>query len=392
MKGSRAHHDPASREEAPPAERLLVALGVAPTFVEAVLGDLAEEHAMRMERDGPGAARWWYAMEALRSAPYLVRNVVSRLDARRRLLLFAALTGMAVAIWLILHWRLAESPRPARLVAGTRDTVVVNHVQPVSFPMRVLDSAGRQLPDTAVRYTQLSGAPIDLSARGIVTCMQRSDATVRASLGSLVTDLTLLCRPVDDVRAIVWNDFLLGEAARELPIEFTGTDGEPVTLLSAQVSVRDSTVATLHGLSIQPLRAGRTFITVKVGNRGTGAAIRVFAPVSTLEGLDPVRRPEQRLVAAPVHLAPDDVVRWTLPVGLFNLVLLPEREQPAKEGAIMPAFRVDGPVMCLPAPGPRVYNSHCLVRGPGATVTLSHPGIVTVPVSGSLALDWTALR
>ena len=50
------------------ADRVLQALGVDRAYAEDVLGDLAEEYALRAARDGAGAARWWYVGEALRSA------------------------------------------------------------------------------------------------------------------------------------------------------------------------------------------------------------------------------------------------------------------------------------------------------------------------------------
>lgn len=391
MRTGRASRRPAP-EASPSAERLLLALGVDPVFAEAVLGDLSEEYAVRAARDGAGPARWWYVQEVLRSAPHLAWSAVRRLDPRRRAVLVAGLGGVAFAVSVALLWRLAGAGPPVRLVAGVRDTVVVNHVRPVSLRTQVLDAAGRTLPDTGVRYTWTSGVPVTISARGVVTCRRPGDATVRASLGPLATDMVLLCRPVRAIRASIWNDFVLGDPARELPTEFTGVDGEPVTLLSARVSVRDSTVATLDGLHIRPLRPGRTQLSVTVGDRSTEAAIRVFAPVHSLNGMRPVQRPEQRLVAAPVRLAHGESVRWPLPVGLFNLVFLPERAAARAGAPTAPLVRVAGPVMCQPEPGPRVYNSHCLARGPGATVTVAHPGLGAPAVAGAVAVEWTAVR
>jgi len=59
---------------------------------------------------------------------------------------------------------------PARLVAGSADTVVVNNVRPVRLPMQVLDASGHALPDTGVRYTWTSGLPVAVSTRGVATC------------------------------------------------------------------------------------------------------------------------------------------------------------------------------------------------------------------------------
>lgn len=60
------------------AERLLEALGAECGFRDAVLGDLAEEFALRAAHDGVGTARRWYYREALRVAPYLLRDWARR--------------------------------------------------------------------------------------------------------------------------------------------------------------------------------------------------------------------------------------------------------------------------------------------------------------------------
>jgi hypothetical protein len=35
---------------------------------------------------------------------------------------------------------------------------------------------------------------------------------------------------------------------------------------------------------------------------------------------------------------------------------------------------VTGPIMCMPELRPGVLDTHCLARGPGATVTITHSG------------------
>jgi hypothetical protein len=69
---------------APPrtAELILEALGAQPEFRDAVLGDLAEEFALRAERDGISAARLWYYRESIRATPHLLRNWSRHLRAR----------------------------------------------------------------------------------------------------------------------------------------------------------------------------------------------------------------------------------------------------------------------------------------------------------------------
>ena len=61
---------------APPRtiERLLAGLGAKPDFRNAVLGDLAEEFASRVEADGIESATRWYRREAVRAVPHLLRS------------------------------------------------------------------------------------------------------------------------------------------------------------------------------------------------------------------------------------------------------------------------------------------------------------------------------
>ena len=61
---------------APPrtVERLLEGLSANIAFRDGVLGDLAEEFALRAEREGAAAARRWYYRESIRTAPHLIRN------------------------------------------------------------------------------------------------------------------------------------------------------------------------------------------------------------------------------------------------------------------------------------------------------------------------------
>jgi hypothetical protein len=69
------------RSGTPPelAERLLEALGADPEFRDAVLGDLAEEHALRSAQHGERAAGRWYYAQTLRTAPHLLRAWARRL-------------------------------------------------------------------------------------------------------------------------------------------------------------------------------------------------------------------------------------------------------------------------------------------------------------------------
>ena len=396
----------------------MLACGADAAFLGTVLGDLAEERAHRAARDGDGAARRWYAREALRSAPHVARHTVRHVARHGTPGQRARLAGVGAAAVLtasaVLVAVLARRGPPAVLLPGTADGtfgkgLVVNDRRPVPLPVRVLDAAGRALAPAGVRYRWASGVAVPVTPDGRVTCVRRGDAVVRASLGPLATDLWVRCQPVREVRATVWNDFVAGDPARKLPVDFVGVDGAPVTLLHARLRVDDSTVATLDGLRIRPLRAGRAHLSLSVGSDGTAAAIRVFAPVPTLAGWHPERYPTQHLVAAPVRLGAGTAVRWPLPVGLFSLTFLPG--PPAARAAGLtasaeaavpaPTLAVDGVVMCVPALRPGVTQTECLVRAPGATIIVAHPerprpdgavGPGVPDVVGALALDWQSPR
>jgi hypothetical protein len=73
------------------AERALAALGADRDFCDAVLGDLAEEFAIRATWDGAQVARRWYYRESLRVAPHLLRSWWRGIRAR-------GIAGLASAI------------------------------------------------------------------------------------------------------------------------------------------------------------------------------------------------------------------------------------------------------------------------------------------------------
>lgn len=64
------------------AELILESLGAPAALVEPILGDLAEEFSIRVERDGVRAARRWYYRESLRAAPHLLRAGARALGIR----------------------------------------------------------------------------------------------------------------------------------------------------------------------------------------------------------------------------------------------------------------------------------------------------------------------
>jgi hypothetical protein len=213
---------------------------------------------------------------------------------------------------------------PARLVAGIADTVVVNNRRAVQLPVRVLDAAGHVLPATGVRYRWTAGAPVSVSAAGVVTCTQPGDATVRASLGHLATDLILRCRPVQDVRGTRMMNLVVGDPAQDVPFEAVDVDGRPVTMLTGQVSVGDSTIATLDGLHIRARAPGATDVTMRVGDREGFMSVHTYERVRTPEGI----RPGQHWAIA-VRLAGGEMRQWRISASpeAYFLTMLPDRDE-----------------------------------------------------------------
>jgi hypothetical protein len=56
------------------AEAFLESFGADPDFRDAIIGDLAQEHAQRVHRYGDRAARLWYYRQAALASPALLRN------------------------------------------------------------------------------------------------------------------------------------------------------------------------------------------------------------------------------------------------------------------------------------------------------------------------------
>jgi hypothetical protein len=211
---------------------------------------------------------------------------------------------------------------PARLVAGLDGTVVVNNVRPVRIPVRVFDAAGHILPDTAVRFQWTSGVPIPISSHGVVTCTQAGDATLRASVGSLVTQVGLRCRPVFDVRGGGVLNIVVGGPSQELAFEAVDSAGRPVTPITARVSY-DSTIVRLEGWRIRARAPGSIGIEISIGDSWAHWFVQVYERAVTLEGM----RPGHGRVV-PVRLAGGEMHRLQLPASppSYFVTMLPGRD------------------------------------------------------------------
>jgi hypothetical protein len=250
---------------------------------------------------------------------------------------------------------------PARLVAGTADTVIVNNQRPVQLPIRVLDAAGHHLEKTGVQYRWTGGMPVSISATGVVKCTETGDAMVRASLGALASNVLVRCRPVRDVRAIRMLNLVVGGPAQELPFEAVGIDSELVTMLSGHVTLEDSTIVSLDGQRVRALAPGSTGLSMRVGDRASYTSVHAYERVPSPEQI----RAGQH-VAVPVRLAGGEMRRWRIPASRENyfFAMLPDKDEQS-----MPRFAIDG-ASC--SPGMDAHSYFCLALH-DASVTVYHP-------------------
>jgi hypothetical protein len=350
-------------------DRLLRFIGAELKFADDVLGDLAEERARRVERDGARSASWWYFREGIRSSPHLAWNAVVHGGPSGRARVAIVAGAIALIITVGTEVLRGGQPTPVRLeVDGQRmtnasDGVIVNSRRPVVLAMRALDAKGTPLKSTDIRYQWMSGAPISVTANGVITCAYAGDGLLRASLGAVARTVGIKCAPVREIRAQAWMYFALGDSSQELSFVALDPDGMPVTRLAGDLRVRDSTIATLKNGRIYPLSVGHTRVNVRIGDGEAATQISVFERVASFVGV----REDQRLVIAPVRLALGDTIVWPLPRGLFLLEYHPNARY-----APTPTLHVDGPVMCQPSLGQTVQSARCLVRGPGASVRLTY--------------------
>lgn len=383
-------------------DRALLALGGDPGFIADLLGDLSEEYSGRVASDGIWSARLWYARELTRSTPHLVWNAIRHGAPSARARLSASILAVVVTLSVIALAWLSRNGPPARLVVGEgmdSDGILVNNTKPVQLSLRALDATGHRLKRADVRYQWVSGAPIPVSARGVIVCTQRGDAVVRASLAGLKSDFVIHCQPIRKLRSAGWGNFVVGESARTLSVDAVGLDGHPVTRIAATLRVDDSTIATLDGDGrLRPLRPGHASVDVEIGDRVTSEEVTIFEVVSTFEGL----RPDQRWVVAPIHLTRGASLRWPLPTGRFFLSFSADSSHMAPTRGFTGLFgsgpivqspvsmTVAGPIMCtrMSAPEPGVLDAYCLARGPGATVHIARAGLNGPnEIVGSLGLE-----
>lgn len=369
-------------------ERLLTAIGAERAFTDAVLGDLAEERAMREARDGRLRASLWYLRDALRSVPHLARNAWTSGSDETRSRIVTIVAAGAFAITAVVTVVLQQGSAAARIVSayGTaRDGVVINNLSAIQLPMSVTDRRGLPLPAKGVRFRQIAGTPISLSRSGVVKCRDEADARILASIGSVYTTVVLHCRPVQMLRADPWMDFVQGDAPRIVQYAALSPQSTFVGDLRGTMTVADEGVATVRDNRIvEPNSVGSTPLTIRVGDKTSIVAVTVFQRVSSFAKLSRM----QQYPAVALRLELGVPVTQPLPRGTFWLKYLPRSaDDPA------PAIDVRGQATCTvgnrastPFLRGGEIGRYCEVTGDDASVTLVNTEGAR-PVEASLALD-----
>ncbi len=359
------------------AERLWIALGAHPDFVESVFGDLTEEFASRASDSGRMVARVWYVREAMRSVPHLLWSGMRYGTRQQRLRiasLFAGVTTLAALTMMAIALR--NGP-PARLVAGNANAVVVNNQRPMQLPLRVLDAAGRSLDSSRVVYKWLSGATASVSENGVVTCSERGDAMVRASLKGLTTNVRVHCRPVRGVRAPWMLELVVGDAPADIPFEAVDMDGERETMLTGRLSVSDSSVATLTDQRLVARRGGSTSLKILIGDKREDMSVHVFAPARS-----PERMTSGQHLAIPVRLASGETRRWQIAPAheLYYIAIRPDRD-----GGTPPHLAIIG-AQC--SRGPDAHSFFCVAVNNTSVVVYNSARTDDAQVQSGRLLVW----
>jgi len=119
------------------AEAILESLGATPEFRDAIIGDLAQEHAQRAERFGNRAARLWYYRQAFAATPALLRNWISGAkfaDARRLLNVIGLAYVMTMMVETLVFFGLGAVANALREWSGASLPGSLSWLTPDRFP------------------------------------------------------------------------------------------------------------------------------------------------------------------------------------------------------------------------------------------------------------------
>ncbi len=244
---------------------------------------------------------------------------------------------------------------------------MINNVRPMQLSVHVFDAAGHVLPDTGVRFQWTSPISAPLSHKGVVTCTQAGDATLRASLGPLVKSALVRCRPVHDVLGGGPVNLVMGDPPYDVWFDAVDAAGRRVRPLTAVLTVDDTMVVTREGWRIRARAPGTTGVDVWVGDGWAHWYVRVFEPAHTFDSI----RVGQHL-AVPVRLAAGEQRSWQIPPSRkeFGVQILP-----GGDTLRVPRLAVIG-ANCMsrtPWDMPRIPWGYGCLAWHGAVVIAYHP-------------------
>jgi hypothetical protein len=258
--------------------------------------------------------------------------------------------------------------RPARLVIGNADTVIVNSRKATLVPSFFYDAEGKlAYSSRPTRYKWLSGDSLRLTAAGELTCERSGNAKVEASAGELTATAMIHCRPVKSIKISGPLQFLVGDTAQRLATEVLGMDGQPVDLVTGSVSIDDRSVAGAVGMKISPRAPGGTAVTVTVGDESAMTSVHVYQALDAIRDL----KPEQMFVGVPLSLRSGELRKWELPPGEWMYTMMPYED--ARTGLKLVVVGAK----CVPNDlTPRRIT--CTSKS-NSSVTVSHPSKVRAP-------------
>jgi hypothetical protein len=328
----------------------------------------------------------WCAGQAVRAIPYLAMDTLRRGPRQARLRLVAAVSALALAAAAVVTAVQLHIGPPARIEADrgfdTND-IVINNVKAMQMPIRALDARGHAVPNAGIRYERLDGDDIVVSQNGAISCRDRGDAVIRASLNDISSRITVHCRPVTQIRTQGWHDFLPGDGPHVVRVAVLDGDGKPVKELRGSVRVADTSIATLHRGFLTPHKTGTSRLTITIGNARTTVTIAVHEMVSRFDNLAPT----QRSVAMRLRLAPGDTLHLPAPVGTVWVKWL-SRDGSARH----PELTAEGSGYChnfndALSEFPRdEYGAYCELAD-GARIRVARPGKTGPALTGALLVD-----
>lgn len=355
-------------------------------LVDEIAGDLTEACAEHSAQ-GRTLARAWCFAEIVRSLPHLALNTLRRGERRARLRLIAVLGSLVfVATAGVAAVEMRVGP-PARIAADRgfdANAIVINNVEYVQMPVRVVDARGHTVTAAAVHYAWVGGDRIDISPNGAVACHERADATLRASFADLVSAVTVHCRPITQIQTTSWIDFLQGDPPRALPFEAIGADGKVATELRGSMRVANSKVATMDRGILTPHGIGASGLTISIGDARVRVPVIVHQLVQRFDNLTPT----QLHVAMPLRIALGDTLHLPVPAGTVWVKWLP------RGGAVTPpSITAEGPGYCHVGGEPlehwlpkNEFGAYCYVSA-GARIRIARSTVGEPLITGALLLE-----